>query len=355
MRMVELVAPGGAGADTPLKMWQMVGLGALFSPVAAMLIMRGETWQKWDGNRPLMLLFLTLAGAVATFLCTMPQPLLAPRLRKYRNWGMLLIGLAAGAGLVSAAVITELASRWVAGYDAPNHDTLLFMSAIGMWNSLVLLYFDAQAKRRRLTGTQAQLRGLESQIRPHFFFNTLNTVSALIPEQPEAAQAVLTKLAGLMRKTLALEEGKCVALEQEVAWTREYLEIERARFGERLRYTLPEAAEVRGLGLPALTLQPLVENAVRHGIAKLREGGEVKVGVEHTGEGYLLKVANPVDDVREVRTEALLQEGHSLQIVAEKLRLLYRGQAGMTAGVEDGFEVTLRIPGNGYAGTDCRR
>ena len=122
-----------------------------------------------------------------------------------------------------------------------------------------------QEERLRILATEAELKALKAQINPHFLFNTLNTIAALIHSNPDQAEATVERLADMFRHVLNGSARRLVPLEEELAFVDGYLEIERARFGERLRVTREIAPEALSAAVPSLILQPLVENAVRHG------------------------------------------------------------------------------------------
>jgi LytS/YehU family sensor histidine kinase len=121
------------------------------------------------------------------------------------------------------------------------------------------------------------LQALKMQLHPHFLFNTLHSISALIPRDPEAADAMLGQLSDLLRLTLDRIGTQEVPLKEELDFVQKYVEIERARFGERLQVEFDIAPETLDALVPNMLLQPLVENAIRHGIARKVDGGRVDV------------------------------------------------------------------------------
>src|SRR5262249_45453577 len=156
-------------------------------------------------------------------------------------------------------------------------------------------------------------KALQAQINPHFFFNTLNTVNALIDTDPGAAKQVISRLADMFRYALRCSGGQLVTLQQELEFVRSHLQIESARFVERLQYQLPDQAAA--LPLPGLVLQPLVENAIRHGLARRLKGGRIEVSLEPNGQRYYLKVRNqyePSDGPPDLSPDNLFREGHAL-------------------------------------------
>ena len=199
---------------------------------------------------------------------------------------------------------------------------------------------------KELADARTQAHTLQAQINPHFFFNTLNTISALIPVDPAAAQRTLGLLADMSRHAFASAEAGLVPLVRELEFARAYLEIERVRFGERLRTELPDPAAAEGLSLPALTLQPLVENAVRYGVARRIEGGTVSIAVRRDGARFSLTVENDREPGETLSAAAFFKPGHALMNIRERLRLIYRGQAtiDLSSPSKDRVAMTIEVP-----------
>ena len=193
---------------------------------------------------------------------------------------------------------------------------------IGAFMRLKLQVEESQTKLRELAiaASQAQSRALQSQINPHFFFNTLNTISALIEDDPVAARQMIGRLADLFRYTLGCTNADAVTLGEEVQFVRDYLSIERARFRKRLRVDLPEGV-LPDVRIPGLVLQPLVENAIKHGIAPLIEGGSVSVSVAPSAAGFRVSVRNTADEHALPELAAMFRPGHALDNVRTRLRL----------------------------------
>ena len=156
---------------------------------------------------------------------------------------------------------------------------------------LALLYVRHQWQRNVEAEARSRLRALQARIHPHFLFNTLNTIAGLIPGQPDQAEQAVLDLADLLRSALAHQER--ITLGEELELTRRFIAIERLRLGERLQVAwhladgLPLAAP-----LPALLLQPLVENAIRHGIQPLPEGGRLTIRIERRSSALRFSIAN---------------------------------------------------------------
>jgi len=168
---------------------------------------------------------------------------------------------------------------------------------------------------------EARLSSLESSIQPHFLFNTLNTIAALIPRDPARAEATVGKLASLLRFSLNAQHNGLVPLEQELKVVRDYLEIEATRFGERLRYQVLVPASLNSIKVPALSLQILAENAVKHVAAQRTAGAAVEVSARREANTIWLEVA---DDGPGFSLGAVAP-GHGLGNLVGRLELLFGG------------------------------
>jgi signal transduction histidine kinase len=196
----------------------------------------------------------------------------------------------------------------------------------------------------RTLATQAELRALKAQINPHFLFNTLNTIAQLIHVNPARAEAIIERLAEMFRYVLAGSERGLVPLADELAFVESYLEIEHARFGERLRVNRHIAPHILNVPVPSLILQPLVENAVRHGQG---QGGQIDltIRVESQGSHVTCVVA---DRGPGMPSNHIVGQGpgFGLRSVDERLRKTYGDGYGLeiAANEPQGAVVTMRIP-----------
>jgi LytS/YehU family sensor histidine kinase len=177
---------------------------------------------------------------------------------------------------------------------------------------------------------------------PHFFFNTLNTIAALIPEDQAAAQRMLGLMADMSRYVFTGADSEVASFRDELEFARGYREIERVRFGGRLQCILPSESEVEGIVIPIFTLQPLIENAVRHGIGRRIGGGTIVVGLVRTGAWFTLTVENDVED-SSVSEAGFFKSGHALDNIRERLRLIYGAQASIEVTVPRPNIVSVRI------------
>ena len=187
----------------------------------------------------------------------------------------------------------------------------------------------------------AEVRALRAQVDPHFLFNSLNSIAALTSEDSGAARRMWLLLAGFMRRSLVLGSRDRIPLGEEIALVSDYLAIEKVRFGARLEVAQAIDDASRDCGVPPLILQPLVENAVRHGIAQLLPGGTVRLDTRLDGDHVIISVANPRDQERTGTRGA----GVGIENVRGRLRTLYGERAGMEVeGGMDAYRVTLRLP-----------
>jgi hypothetical protein len=195
------------------------------------------------------------------------------------------------------------------------------------------------SEAKRVTA-ELRLEALQAKINPHFLFNTLNTIAGLIAESPSRAQGVVVRLSRLFRFTLTATTKDRVLLTEELAIVRSYLEIEQERFGDRLRFDITVNGEIENISLPGLTIQPLVENSVKHGLRSKVEGGRVEVWVRVESENVLITVA---DDGVGMDT-TISTNGHGLHSVRERLRLVYGKAASMTLTSPPGLRIDIRLP-----------
>jgi two-component system, LytTR family, sensor histidine kinase AlgZ len=172
-----------------------------------------------------------------------------------------------------------------------------------------------------------EIKALRNQLDPHFLFNSLNSISSLIPRDAAAARAMTIDLARFFRLTLSLGERERIHLEEELELVRHYLEIERRRLGDKLGVSWDVEEACQGAWLPPLILQPLVENAIKHGIRQLDSGGLVELSVRRTGNRLMVRVINPVQATAQ-RDESGLGQG--LRHLQARLRTQYDESALVT-------------------------
>ena len=196
-----------------------------------------------------------------------------------------------------------------------------------------------RAKGRLPADATARLAELQARIRPHFLFNTLNSAVALVREDPARAEAVLEDLADLFRHALA-DPGEAVTLSEEVALARRYLDIEQVRFGERLQVEWSIDPHAGSAKVPPLVLQPLVENAVKHGVEPSAEGARVRITTERRSGTVVVKVTNTVPAGQGQPGQGVAQDN-----VRDRLHLLHDVHALFQCGLHEGvYQVRMEVP-----------
>jgi two-component system sensor histidine kinase AlgZ len=197
-----------------------------------------------------------------------------------------------------------------------------------------------EADARRLAA-EAQFASLESRVHPHFLFNTLNSIAALIPTDPAGAEKMTEQLASLLRSSLDAAPASLVPLEQELKVVRDYLDIERVRFGPRLRYDIRIDGEISNIGVPRLSIQTLVENCVKYAVAPRREGGSIVIGVGRANGRVRLSVS---DDGPGFASDPL-PPGHGLDLIRARLDTIFGAAADLSIAARPGHTtVSIELP-----------
>jgi two-component system sensor histidine kinase AlgZ len=197
-----------------------------------------------------------------------------------------------------------------------------------------------QALEADVAQRDAELRALRAQVDPHFLFNSLNSIAGLIAVDPSRAREMCQLLGEFLRESLQVGSAARMPLSREVALVEQYLRIEQVRFGARLRLELSVTPDTARASVPPLLLQPLVENAVRHGVATRLDGGTVSVSTRRAGDRVVIVVSNPRDvDTRRGGT------GFGLDIVRRRLRAAWGGAAALAIeSAPEWFQVSVTLP-----------
>lgn len=237
--------------------------------------------------------------------------------------------------------VPSRAAIWTMGIVGNGFVTAL-MIAFGRYRDRIE-EIELRELRARHESLAAQAKALQARIQPHFLFNCLNTVASLIQEDPRRAEAMVEKLSDLFRYTLDASKEVYVALADELAAVEGYLELESLRYGERLKAVLHADPDCDDVPVPPLVLQPLVENAVVHGIAPRRAGGRVEVRVERRSEVLVLQVE---DDGAGPGASHHHGSGTALADLRQRLELLYRGRASLHVdrAASGGCRVEIALP-----------
>lgn len=197
------------------------------------------------------------------------------------------------------------------------------------------------SREAAIMARDAELRALKSQINPHFLFNCLNSISALTTTDPGRAREMCVRLSEFLRNTLGLGERESISWKEEIELARTYLQVERVRFGDRLHVEMDVEESCTECRVPALVLQPLVENAIKHGIATLVDGGVIRLASRVRAGTLEVSVENGFDP--EAPTPR--RSGLGLRNVRDRLRMRFGGSAGVVTSAENNvFRAEMRFP-----------
>jgi two-component system, LytTR family, sensor histidine kinase AlgZ len=221
---------------------------------------------------------------------------------------------------------------------------LLFDLSAAFHYALIAFETSRQAQAREMQASilarEAELRALKAQIDPHFLFNSLHSISALTASDPAKAREMCVLLSDFLRSSLKMGDRERIPLGEELALARNFLAIQRIRFGARLNVEEDVRDGAASCPVPPLLLQPLVENAVTHGVATRVEGGSIRIGISRTGERVAIRIENTFDnEARRARG------GVGLANVRKRLEVCYGDAASMEVReVGDRFRVDVRLP-----------
>jgi two-component system, LytTR family, sensor histidine kinase AlgZ len=274
-----------------------------------------------------------------------------------------LIVVQVTAASVASAIWTVLGYLWAGALDGLNdgigaqpfytqHSALLFVvGALLYWLSAASHYLliafqtsreaETRAFEQTLLAREAELRALRAQIDPHFIFNSLHSISALTTTDAAAARKMCLLLADFLRDTLRLGASSRITFAEEWSLAQRFLAIEQVRLGSRLRIARESDPEAAGCAVPPLLLQPLVENAVIHGVAQLIEGGTIRMTSHRDGPTLTVTVENPCDPER-LQTRGV---GLGLELLRKRLMTEFGVHDAVRAEERAGrFKVEVRIP-----------
>jgi two-component system sensor histidine kinase AlgZ len=335
-----------------LLVWLLLGL------VLSVLVV-GSTDANWTNGLlfaiPVTMVYGFAAGYSAYYLCR-AYPLseksavnilavfIFTALTSGASWAVLSMGW--------NALLKLVESEWAGVETSPSLTILVFGLGVVLYglsavaNYLAIEFDKARAAERReleskLMAQEAELRMLRTQIDPHFLFNSLNSISALTSQNPAGARAMTLQLADFFRHSLGLEAHTKVTLAAEAKLVNHFLAIEQVRFGARLASEQTLDEEALPCLLPPMILQPLVENAVKHGIGNLTEGGTIHVRAQRTGSVLRIVVENDIDEDMVAKPGA----GIGLANVRQRLATAYGHEASVHwTRDENKFRVELTLP-----------
>ncbi len=317
-------------------LFQTSGWGSILAFAVWMTI----AFPEHDAKRSLtvQIAYLVMWAGIGFLLSHFVRPLMAAW-----NWNQLgwrrLVPRIIGASFAASAVWCAVLYGWIQGVMREpwpeTHAPLMLLLVcwfnyavpFAAWLCLYFFYhlFDrlnrSEIERFQLMSSvkEAELRALKSQVNPHFIFNSLNSLRALIDEDPARARKAVTQLANLLRYSLQSGQLETVPFEDELGVVNDYLALEQVRHEERLRLRLDIAPDALGLKIPPMLLQTLVENAVKYGISPSAEGGEIAIVARNEGGALRIRVSNP----GQIPSGRGTSTGVGLHNAAERLRLIF--------------------------------
>jgi len=228
-------------------------------------------------------------------------------------------------------------------------DTLAYLLIFVFWATIYFLYHYLDSNNKSLKFEAAvnemQLNQLKSQLNPHFIFNALNSMRALVDENPSKAKIAITQLSNILRKSLIMDKLRVVDFNEELSTVKDYLALESIRFEERLRVSYDIDKNSENFQIPPMMMQTIVENAIKHGVSNLIEGGEVEL-IAYVKEFFLtIQIRNSGQLVNGV-VKKPKQGGYGLANTKQRLKLIYGGEASFRIYNENDKFVTseVRIP-----------
>lgn len=346
------------------KRWWHFARMILVSAAAVLLLFGAFSRRNWPElflNAVAALLFSTLIAGPLQLLLPRLAPVIFRRTRAPLSW-LLLVSLmmsvaAAGSALAIAILIgagllpqSAFATMFGGSLRAAVAITLTFGVGMTLYErmrhraaaaELALRVKERDEAEARRLAAEAQLASLESRVQPHFLFNTLNSIAALIPQDPGGAERMTGQLASLLRSSLDSADAPLVPLSDELRLVRDYLQIENVRFGDRLQYSLDVPEELHRTAVPRLALQTLVENCVKFAVTPRREGGTVKVSADATSAAVRLIV----EDDGPGFDSASTPQHHGLALLRERLQLSFGDRASLEVHSRPGrTSVILTVP-----------
>jgi two-component system, LytTR family, sensor histidine kinase AlgZ len=337
---------------------------SIASAMAAVVIFSGATWQTpWRRLiEPFLISMVFTLSIVPLAAFTMPRvmPAVRGRVAFPFDWAILvpvMIAIGVTGSFVAIFLLRALGyirpghvGDWLAGsFKQSVIMTLIFGIAISAVEALRARLDDAtmalrtkerdEAEARRIAA-EAQLASLESRVNPHFLFNTLNSIATLVHDDPSAAERMTTQLAALLRSSLQ-SGAALVPLADELKLVRAYLDIERVRFGGRLRYEVRTESDAEASRIPRLAVQTLVENSVKYAVSPSREGASIRVSAGVANGRLRIDVVDdgPGFDVSTVPA------GHGLALVRERLAMTFGELASLAINSKPGQTVvTIDLP-----------
>jgi len=323
------------------SVFMVVLVSELLALIISLVQFHPDTFWQLLGRYSLIIQWVALL--CTALLCTL-RPIL-------RRWSNFKAGLISYLLVMLVTLLIIIAAIWLEAW-LQGQPSVKLLEHSGLMSSLLVssilsaivlrfFYLQAQYKKRVEITADAKLQALQARIQPHFLFNSMNIIAGLIHVDPDLAEKLIEDLSDLFRASLA-EHRSQVSLQSEIDLCERYLGIEQLRLGDRLRYQWQLPESIDAVAIPPLTLQPLIENAIYHGIQPLVEGGEVSITVNISNKNCIIVIENPFQ-AESVKNK----NGNSIAVenIRARLEMLYGEQASLEMKItQSNCQVTLTIP-----------
>ena len=318
--------------------------GAILICVAVAMALTVMSWSPHAILRTLgiCLVYAVCVGGLAYLVLTRLGPVCG-KMRPPWNWTVFLA--ACGAMGVAGCLLTDVVLMSF-GLFGPAVYWRVFANNVRLcvvisvaFGAGIFLYETMRFKldRAMLEEERARFSSLESRIHPHFLFNTLNSISALIREDPRKAERTVEQLSSLLRYSLDMKPSGLATLRSEMRIVTDYLDIEKTRFGERLRYAIDVPGALEDLQVPTMAVQTLVENSIKHAVSRSRAGGEIRIAARIAGDRFEIEVSDDGPGF----AASNITEGHGLDNLRARLASLFAQDAELRIA---GAAVTISLP-----------
>jgi signal transduction histidine kinase len=336
------------------RYWRRIFVGNLIASAVVLFAFSGVTLRtpgpKIIRAYAVALLFSTCIGPLVGTMMPRLAPWIWHRTRFPWNWIIVTVAMAAMAIVGSlAAIVVLIGIGMIPASDFANwfQGSIRIAIVVTLTLGLFITAYEMTKARVAQANAQAQLASLESRVQPHFLFNTLNSIAALIHEDPKGAERMTGQLASLMRSSLDQQATPLVCLDDELQTVRDYLAIEQVRFGERLRFRIDVDEPARRARIPRLSIQTLVENSVKYAVSPRRQGASIAI----TATASKSRPPAPtsfsisVEDDGPGFDPAVVTAGHGLALLKDRTALLFNQPASVTIdGAPGRTVVTLTVP-----------
>jgi two-component system, LytTR family, sensor histidine kinase AlgZ len=307
--------------------FQIFSITVLFSLISGL-----SFYKNFDSKLPLGLVAFVIFGCLVTLCSFVPLRLLYRPIQKLHLLTATLVTLSIAS--ISSFVVVRLAAEFVPALPSvlattpwpPENptSTALFVALMVTIGYCLILQIAVNSRRERMArrkNISNRMKALQGRIRPHFFFNTLNSVASLIRSDPDSAEKAIEDLADVFRVVIK-SDRKLVSLAEEVEISKQYMNIEKLRLGERLEVAWHLTEDALNASIPSLTLQPLLENAVYHGIEPALEGGTITIDCNCEEERLHILISNPVSAMPSTR-----ESGNKIALknIKERLKRQFGG------------------------------